>query len=270
MSKPDQSSKVTIEDLLRLKRAERPDPEFWSGFERELRQKQLTALVQKRRWWHELPVLLNRRLYMPAGAVAIVAFTLVTVRYSAPTQIAHVANTAPGIAAADPAIETLATTVVDQGQSGKHEESIATAVESRGAVATDPAPAAQVKIDDARGALLMLASRETESSPVRLFAANLSRLEQSEPDLASSVLGSRLSSPARVQPAAVSQSELASMTNASASKYRLIARYADRSLSPEPSAPALVRERLARRLGDDLGDSISRIGVVGSRVSLKF
>jgi hypothetical protein len=32
----------------------------------------------------------------------------------------------------------------------------------------------------------------------------------------------------------------------------------------------VVRERLARRLGDDLNDDISRIGVVGSRVSLKF
>jgi len=31
-----------------------------------------------------------------------------------------------------------------------------------------------------------------------------------------------------------------------------------------------VRERIARRLGDDLGEGISRIGVVGSRVSLKF
>ena len=60
MPKPDQNSKVTIEDLLRLKRAERPGPEFWVNFEQELRQKQLTALVQKRRWWHELPVLLLR------------------------------------------------------------------------------------------------------------------------------------------------------------------------------------------------------------------
>jgi len=41
-------SRVTLEDLLCLKRAERPPPEFWSEFERELRQKQLAALVERR------------------------------------------------------------------------------------------------------------------------------------------------------------------------------------------------------------------------------
>lgn len=265
MSQPDQNSQVTIEDLLRLKRAERPGPEFWVNFEQELRQKQLTALVQKRRWWHELPVLLNRRLYVPAGAAAIVAFTLVTVRYSAPTQIAQVANTAPQIMSADPAVETLPTTVVaglDQDQSLIQEESIA--------VAAALTPVAQVETVDVRAASPLPASREVESLPARSLSANLARLEQFEPDRVNSVMGSRLSSPARVQTADVSQSDPASTTNASPSKYRLIARYADRALSPEPSAPALVRERLARRLGDDLGDGISRIGVVGDRVSLKF
>lgn len=265
MPKSDQNSKVTIEDLLRLKRAERPGPEFWVNFEQELRQKQLTALVQKRRWWHELPVLLNRRFYMPAGAVAIVAFTLVTVRYSAPTQIAEVANTAPQIASADPAIETLPATVItglDQDQSRTHEEPIA--------LAATPTLVTPVESIDARVNAPLPAPRKVESLPVLSLMANLARLEQSDPDLVNSIVGNRLSSPARVQPAAVSQSDLASTTNASSSKYRLIARYANRALSPEPSAPASIRERLARRLGDDLGDDISRIGVVGDRVSLKF
>ncbi len=263
MSQLDQKSKVTIEDLLRLKRTERPDPEFWSRFESELRQKQLTALVKKRRWWHDLPVLLNRRLYVPAGAVAIVAFTLVTVRYSAPAQLAQVSNSALRIAAADPAIETLATTVVaepDQIRPVSHEEPIA--------VASAQTPAVVVADVAVASAPVPSVVREVESA--RPLVANLSRLEQSEPDLADSFVGSRLSAPARVQTASVVQSELASMTPASASKYRLIARYVDRALSPAPAAPAVVRERLARRLGDDLGDSISRIGVVGDRVSLKF
>ena len=56
----------------------------------------------------------------------------------------------------------------------------------------------------------------------------------------------------------------------SATRYRLIARYADHSLSPEPAAPVLLRERIARRLGDDITERISRVGVEGSRVSLKF
>ena len=37
-------SQVTIEDLLRLKRAERPPASFWSDFDREMRAKQLAAI----------------------------------------------------------------------------------------------------------------------------------------------------------------------------------------------------------------------------------
>lgn len=267
MSKPKQNSKLTLEDLLRLKRTEKPDPEFWVNFEQELRQKQLTALVQKRRWWHEMPVLLNRRLYMPAGAAAIVAFTLVTVRYSIPNQVAQVINTAPQIAASDPAVETLTTTVVaglDQERS-RHEMDSAPVAQTAA-----PVSVSQVASVDDREASPLPASSELQSTPTRSLIANLARLEQTEPDLMDSVMGSRLSSPTRVQTAAMSQSELAPVANAAPSKYRLIARYVDRALSPEPSAPASIRERLARRLGDDLGDDISRIGVVGSRVSLKF
>jgi len=267
MSKPEQNSKVTLEDLLRLKRTEKPAPEFWVNFEQELRQKQLTALVQKRRWWHEVPVLLNRRLYMPAGAAAIVAFTLVTVRYSTPTQMAQLVNTAPQIAAADPAVETLATTVVAGLDLEQSRHDMQTAPVAQAAV---PVPVTQVASVDDREASPLPAQSELQSPPARSLIANLARLEQTEPDLANTVIGSRLSSPARVHTAAMSQSELAPVAHAAPSKYRLIARYVDRALSPEPSAPASIRERLARRLGEDLGDEISRIGVVGDRVSLKF
>jgi len=72
-----QRPKVTIEDLIRLKRDERPAAEFWVNFDHELRQKQLTALLEKRAWWQELPQLFMRRAYLPVGATAILAFTFV-------------------------------------------------------------------------------------------------------------------------------------------------------------------------------------------------
>jgi hypothetical protein len=266
MPQLDPKSKVSLEDLLRLKRAERPSPEFWTNFERELHQKQLTALVKKRHWWHDVPVLLGRRVYLPAGAAAIVAFSLVTVRYTATTRIAEIPNTAPQIAAADPAIETLATTVVAsravEAVPARHQEPVA--------VASTQAPVVEVG-DVAELMPTMLASREVETPSARSIAANLARLEQSEPELVNSVMGSRLSTPARAQTVAAGESEMEpTAASDSGRKYRLIARYADRALSPEPSAPLNVRDRIARRLGDDLGDGISRIGVVGSRVSLKF
>jgi hypothetical protein len=265
----DKKSSVSIEDLLRLKAAEKPSAEFWTQFERELRQKQLTALVQKRRWWHDLPVLLSRRVYVPAGAAAIVAFTLMTTRYSTSSQLAHVENTAPAIAAADSAVESLPMTEVNVVNHATEQSE--QPVESTRISSHDAAPAAVVVSSDLTGVGLMpvqVGEPKTETPSARSIAANLARLEQAEPDLVNAVMGSRLSS-ARVVTASADLGREQS-PDTSSQRYRLIARYADHSLTPEPAAPALVRERLARRLGDDLNDRISRIGVEGSRVSLKF
>lgn len=256
MPDPRQNFKVSLEDLLQLKRAERPTPEFWSNFEKELRQKQLTALVEKRRWWHDVPALLSRRVYLPAGAAAAVAFTLVAVRYQAPT-IARVENTAPRIEAADPAVEVLPATVVAATES-RYEEPVASAREVAPVMRVESAPAPA-----------LVAARDEISPSARALAANLARLEQSEPELLNAVMGSRLSpASARVQQA-VAQVEPEPAAESS-SRARLFARYAGHVLTPQPNAPTLVRERIARRLGDDLGDGVSRIGVGGDRVSLKF
>lgn len=271
MLPPDKKSPVSIEDLLRLKAAERPGAEFWSQFERELRQKQLTALVQKRRWWHELPVLLSRRVYVPAGAAAIVAFTLVTVRYSNSNPLTQVENTAAKIVAADPAVESLPATEVSMS-SRSHERADVmadSARTSRHDLAPAPVAVSGSDLTQVAGLLpVQLGAPESETPSARSIAANLARLEQSEPDLVNAVMGSRLS-PARVM-ATTADLGTDEAADPSAQRYRLIARYAEHSLSPEPSAPALVRERIARRLGDDITDRISRIGVEGSRVSLKF
>lgn len=262
MSEPRQNPKPTLEELLRLKRAERPTAEFWTRFETELRQKQLTALVEKRRWWHDLPVLLHRRVYVPAGAAAVVAFSLVTVRYSAPQRVAEVENTAPRIEAADPAVEMLPATVV-ASTARRYEEPIAVARAVPAVVSAPSENVTRVPADP-------VPVRREISPSARSIAANLARLEQSEPELVNAVMGNRLSSASRLESAGVEAESTADLPSQSRGQYRLIARYAGRALSPEPTAPALVRERLARRLGEDLGDGISRIGVVGDRVSLKF
>lgn len=75
---------VTLEDLLRLKRAERPPAEFWNEFDRELRTKQLAALMAKRPWWQTLPIAgLFARLghhRIPLGAAAVFAITFLAIR----------------------------------------------------------------------------------------------------------------------------------------------------------------------------------------------
>ena len=83
---PEIRRRVTLEDLLRLKRAERPPPEFWAGFEAELRQRQLAALVERKSWWREAVTFARlRRLRVPFGALAVLGLTLLAMhRYTPP------------------------------------------------------------------------------------------------------------------------------------------------------------------------------------------
>jgi hypothetical protein len=82
---PDSSSsKPTVEALLRLKRAERPDDAFWGEFEVRMRQKQLAASIEPKPWWLGAS-LLARRFSIPAmtgvagaaGAAAVMGFMAV-------------------------------------------------------------------------------------------------------------------------------------------------------------------------------------------------
>lgn len=80
----DSKRPVTLEDIIRIKRAERPSAEFWSQFDRELRVKQLAALVEKRPWWRTISFgrMMGgvRRFHVPLGATAVLAATLFSVR----------------------------------------------------------------------------------------------------------------------------------------------------------------------------------------------
>jgi hypothetical protein len=60
---------ISIEELLRLKRAERPPEDFWARFDAELRAKQLAALVEKPSWAEALRARFAR-LALPLGAAA--------------------------------------------------------------------------------------------------------------------------------------------------------------------------------------------------------
>ncbi len=66
--------RLTVEDLLRVKRLEKPSPEFWSAFERELQEKQLKALV-KRGWRERIWAVVAPKLTVlaPVSAVAGIA-----------------------------------------------------------------------------------------------------------------------------------------------------------------------------------------------------
>lgn len=50
-STKDSPHKVSLEELLRVKRAERPDQAFWEQFDNELHQRMLQTLVKKDPWY---------------------------------------------------------------------------------------------------------------------------------------------------------------------------------------------------------------------------
>ncbi len=89
MMKPESKQTIAIEDLMRLKRAERPPTEFWSQFERELRAKQLAALMSRRPWWQRMPslapIFVRHRILI--GATAVLAVTVVSLRNPRPSAV---------------------------------------------------------------------------------------------------------------------------------------------------------------------------------------
>jgi hypothetical protein len=80
----DPERKITVEDLLRLKRAERPAPEFWESFESEIRAKQLAAIVIRRPWWDGFSRMFAAagRNRVPFGAAAAIALTWAGVHFA--------------------------------------------------------------------------------------------------------------------------------------------------------------------------------------------
>lgn len=96
----------TIEDLLRFKRAEQPSPEFWARFDRELREKQLAAMVERRPWWCAFPraYVLVARHRLPLAAAAAFAAGVAVLATRAPLFTGG-SGSWGGQVAASPAVE---------------------------------------------------------------------------------------------------------------------------------------------------------------------
>ncbi len=67
--------KITLEEVLRLKRREKPSAEFWELFDRELRQKTLRALVDEKPWHQKYitPVFGRLAIALPLATAAVLA-----------------------------------------------------------------------------------------------------------------------------------------------------------------------------------------------------
>lgn len=272
MPNQNQRPPLTIEQLLKLKRAERPDAEFWSAFETELRQKQLAALVQRRTWWQGIPQFFSPRAYLPIGATAILAFTFVSVRFYAPTTVAtneqpvletndsHLAPTVPGVPY-----------VAREDDSTDEEEFAADPIDDRTAVAVQQ-PLSEDLPDRAGVLIPWVGTASAEPTPsARAINANLARLEETDPELVNALFAGPFSETSKAQELAGHPMEMAAVSAVVSRRNRLLAQFADRQFTPDPAAPEVFRERIARRLGQtELAGGWDRVDLKSDRVSLKF
>lgn len=283
---------VSLEDILRLKRAERPPAEFWAEFDRELRAKQLSALVEKRPWWRTIsftPALFRlRRFYLPLGATAAMAVAFFSVRglQHAPAPSASF----PSTVAASPAVNVIsapAGDVVSAPAPSVAVEPMPVAA-SASAVAVGAAPAEVAAAVSERfvlssnatpsGGLVQMISlvgapataEEASVAPgTRLVADNFAALQDAEPAFARELVTPERGFEARALPARNRPVEpLAQMKIPSGS--RRAALIAQATLA-STTTPVLSSDRAARSLSDErLYDQISRINARGAGVNMKF
>ncbi|MFH1498221.1 MAG: hypothetical protein ABII82_10395 [Verrucomicrobiota bacterium] len=308
MTNPDSSGKPTLEELLRLKRAERPQPEFWQQFDSELRRKQLAATIEPKPWWLGLTIL-SRKLApvgLPVGAAA--ALTLAAVSYqtigwapaaddtNAPALAAdlHLPAHPPAVAAnppsTPPAAETADVPSPMDGLAGEAPVMVAESAPVTEPTTANTAQSRELGVTVAsllpgvglhRGDALQPAGNPTVSQ--RFIADNLAAAQKANPGLSlfpgidlsldRLMSGAVLAGVADTKAPSVAVEATADqpVPEMSPRNARLLALVK----SAEDSEAAMVAANIAReqagRLNDDiLYASATRLGVGGDRLSIKF
>ncbi len=262
-------SQVTVEDLLSLKRAEQPDSEFWHQFEREMRVKQLAAIVEPRPWWAPFIRVGSRmaRFQLPVGATAILALTFLTVREYRLPEASTIQFTAQDIVAATPVdmSEPVVPAGVVEASSSEtiteHAVSQTETLVASNQVAVEPsAPAVEVQPEN------------VYSPAEEAIAANLAAVEAKTPELARLI--ARVSGVAEIiNPRVPSKvvDPLARVTTPSTNRTsRLLARALPANYSAERETRGSMT-RVDRGLTEErVYDSISRFGVKADRLAISF
>lgn len=282
---PDHSSpRVTVEQLIRLKRSERPAPEYWHQFEREMRVKQLAAIVEPRPWWAPFIRIGTQvaRYQLPVGATAILALTFLTVgEYREPAALD--AEFAPGVVTAKvdtmpgPAVAVVqpSTLSPDTGLSDTSSVNVAGAPAEQ---SSRTAIAATTDAKDVSRMVPMLAggaqTGELYSPAARVIAANLAAVKASAPELVQMI--ERVSGmDALISPRSRAEvvDPLARVKAPSENRRsnRLLASALPVADYGFDDTGERNLNRVDRRLTEErLYDSISRFGLKADRVAIKF
>lgn len=275
---PESNRPISVEDLLRLKRAERPPAEFWATFDRELRAKQLAALVGKRPWWQTLPKVWSGLSHyrLPLGASAIVAVTFFSVRD-------HQATT-PAQLASDHAVPVAVAAVAEQAMPVEHSSFAAASAEAAAtgaeglahpvgenvfALGSDASP-------EAAPPHVLSVSRPVAADELPAvhvpsglhIATSLVSLQASD-RAARSLLDGSTGFEARAMPVRVAVEPLQQMTPPSETRRSRLLTAMVSTAAMESSMR--TTERAASRIDEErLYDQIHRFGARGDRVQMKF
>ncbi|MCF7687098.1 MAG: hypothetical protein K9M98_08770 [Cephaloticoccus sp.] len=286
MTPKNTSPQVTLELLLRLKRAERPAPEFWQQFERDLRIKQLAAIVEPRPWWAPFIRVSARiaRYQVPVGATAILALTFLTVRdYRLPEAVD--AQFSPGVVMTKidtmPGPAVAHTTPVNQTKTEIRVENsdASVAAANRDQPNSRRASQATMTPDQVSEMVPMLSGGaqvdESYSPAARMIAANLAAVKASAPELVQMmerVSGMDALLSPRTKPQVVDPLARVRAPSESRRSNRLLASALPAvSYAANDAGERVLTNRLDRTLTEErLYDSISRFGVKADRVAIKF
>jgi hypothetical protein len=267
---------VTLEDLLRLKRAEQPPAEFWAEFERGMRAKQLAAIVEPRPWWAPFIRVGTRisRYQLPVGATAILAITLFTIREYHPVSSSSSFESTASETASVPAPVTIGEEANPSDAVTAPAESNAVEVatnEQAPAIDTSPSRSDQASIAAATpvGEASHVAMVNSELSSAR-YVAELAAAQPADPAL-DQMLGHPLrsveNSPARGEP-------LAQISVPGESRlYRLLGGTARLASASTGDSALRMNEQAARHLTERRlaeSDVIRRLDVGGNQVTVKF
>lgn len=281
---PESKRPVSIEDLLRLKRAERPPPEFWGEFDRQLRAKQLAALVAKRPWWQSLPRVWSgvTRYHLAFGASAVLAVTFVALRDQAPDPAAPKGEPAPvariAVQAAEPvasepahAVRRDSSPAISAPVVVAPEASAQVAAASPAFVVPEPALASEAtapgelsRMVAFMGARVADQNEEVSSPSARHIAANLAAVQASDPVFGQGLLAT-LVDRADTKPAI---EPLQQITPPSGKRraHMLTAMVSMASYDTTDTT-----QRVANRIKEEqLYDRVRRLGGGGDRVHIKF
>jgi len=278
MNDSPRKTTVTLEDLLRVKRAEQPSPEFWTEFDRGLRTKQLAAIVEPRPWWAPLIRVGARlsRYQLPVGAAAILAVTFLTIREyhpASPTQVygPAIADTT-GVVVPAPATNEVVAPAAASIPAGPSADTVAVVNEPASAPAiaeareVQPAPATTTT---ALGTASHVAMINAELSSARYMADNLAAAQPRETEL-DQMLGRSMNS---ADNNVVRTEPLTQVNVSSDSRSRRLMAGMAWAASTNSSDSALRANESARHLSERrlaASDIVSRLDVGGNQVRIKF